>query len=201
MAKVSSKRVNSREIILKVSIQLFAERGFEGVTMRQIAKESNVSLPAIYHHFGNKEELFKAVEKETYGGHTDTLMVELHADTLPEERLYNFILALIDRLDANPNYLKLLQRNLVEGWEENQKFLVDNFLQRTFDELKQLLNEFSKNRGDGIGPVIIFSMILGYLTMRPVTRMLKGYKYAKASADKKNQILAEAVLQFVNDNH
>lgn len=196
----ASKPTNSRSTILEVSIRLFADHGFEGVAMRQIAKEANITLPAIYHHFGNKEELYKAVEAEMYGSHAQSLLNDIRADNTPEERIRNFIGTLLDRLEENPSYLKLLQRNLIEGWEQNQKYLVDISLQNVFNDLKELLNEYSENCGNGIVPVAIFSMLLGFLTMQPVTRQLSGYKYAKSRKKEKYEILTNAVMNFIKAN-
>ena len=82
--KASNK--NARNIILEVSTQLFARHGFDGVTMRQIATESGFSMPSIYHHFGNKEDLFKAVEEEMYSAHAANLLHQINANATPEER-------------------------------------------------------------------------------------------------------------------
>ena len=161
----------------------FIERlgfGFEGVAMRQITKEVGVTLPTVYHHFGSKEDLFKAVEADLYGTHAQSLLADLHEDADPEERLRNFINHLMDRFEENPDYFKLVQRNLIEPNKTNQKFLVKVSLQGLYDELKALLNSFKEGTGDDIGPVILFSTIIGFLTMRPAVQALKGYPYKKS---------------------
>ena len=45
-----------------VAMQLFADRGFDGVTVRDIAKTANVSIGLINHHFDSKEGLRAAVD-------------------------------------------------------------------------------------------------------------------------------------------
>jgi TetR/AcrR family transcriptional regulator len=175
-----SKNENTRNTILKVSMRLFADLGYEGVAMRQIAKEVDVTLPTIYHHFGSKEDLFKAVETEMYGAHTVSLLGDLLEDATPEERLRKFMNNLMDRFESTPDFFKLVQRNLIDGKESNQGFLVKLALQGLYDELKALLNEHHAGSGDELGPVFIFSAIMGFETMRPVNRLLKGYTYAKS---------------------
>ncbi|NHN38993.1 TetR/AcrR family transcriptional regulator [Pseudomaricurvus alcaniphilus] len=197
MARGNSKANNSHATILKVSIELFAQHGFEGVTMRQIAQAAKVTLPAIYHHFGNKEELYRAVETDLYGQHADSLLVDLHAAASPEECLRHFIGNLIDRLESDPAYFKLVQRNLVEDWPENHQFLVDLSLQGVFDELKKLLNTFIDGSGDGMQPILIFSMIFGFLTLQPVARMVSGYRLAKVSRAKKRAMLIDNIISFI----
>lgn len=51
----------TRRTVLEAAEQLFAERGFDGVSMRDIGDASGVSQPLIHHHFGSKEELYGAV--------------------------------------------------------------------------------------------------------------------------------------------
>lgn len=49
--------------LIKVAMGLFAERGFDGVTVRDIAAAADVSIGLINHHFGSKEGLRDAVDK------------------------------------------------------------------------------------------------------------------------------------------
>ncbi|MEA2602078.1 MAG: hypothetical protein QOF89_3070 [Acidobacteriota bacterium] len=44
--------------VLKAALSLFARQGFRATTMRQIARRSGLSVGALYHHFGGKEEIF-----------------------------------------------------------------------------------------------------------------------------------------------
>jgi AcrR family transcriptional regulator len=63
MDLVSKQRAERRQRILDVARRLIAERGYEGVTMRELADESLVSVPTLYNLFGGKSELlFAAVE-------------------------------------------------------------------------------------------------------------------------------------------
>jgi AcrR family transcriptional regulator len=44
--------------VLKAALSLFSRQGFRATTMRQIARRSGLSVGALYHHFGGKEEIF-----------------------------------------------------------------------------------------------------------------------------------------------
>lgn len=52
---------NTREQILNVAEPLFAEKGFNGVGVREITQRAGVNVAAIHYHFGSKEELFVEV--------------------------------------------------------------------------------------------------------------------------------------------
>src|SRR3954447_26743282 len=43
--------------ILRAAMQLFAERGLDGTSIRDIARESGYTNPALYKHFASKEEM------------------------------------------------------------------------------------------------------------------------------------------------
>jgi len=63
MDLVTKQREERKHRILEVARGLIADRGYEGVTMRDLADESLVSVPTLYNLFGGKQELlFAAVE-------------------------------------------------------------------------------------------------------------------------------------------
>jgi AcrR family transcriptional regulator len=51
------RTVSRREQLLNAAAQLFAERGFTGVTMDDIGAAAGISGPALYHHFSGKEAM------------------------------------------------------------------------------------------------------------------------------------------------
>ncbi|WP_414620067.1 TetR/AcrR family transcriptional regulator [Calothrix sp. CCY 0018] len=53
--------IDTKEQILNVAEQQFAEKGFSGTTLRGVIREAEVNIAAIHYHFGSKEELFIAV--------------------------------------------------------------------------------------------------------------------------------------------
>lgn len=63
----------TREMIMNAARDLFIKKGFQHVSMRQIAKELNYSHGAIYYHFKNKAELFYALVEEHFRMLDDTL--------------------------------------------------------------------------------------------------------------------------------
>lgn len=58
----------TRRAVLDAAERLFAERGFSGTSMRDVAEASGVSQPLIQHHFGHKEELYAAALRRAVDG-------------------------------------------------------------------------------------------------------------------------------------
>lgn len=50
---------NKKHNILSRAIELFSQRGFEGVSVREIAEASDCNLAAISYYFGGKEKLYE----------------------------------------------------------------------------------------------------------------------------------------------
>ena len=68
MAKARKIVEGTRERILDAALDLFGERGFTGVTVRDIAARAHVNVAAISYHFGGKAGLYRAVAEMVIGG-------------------------------------------------------------------------------------------------------------------------------------
>jgi AcrR family transcriptional regulator len=62
----SGQQELTREMIMDAARDLFAEKGYQHVSMRQVAKELGYSHGAIYYHFHNKAALFYAMVEEHF---------------------------------------------------------------------------------------------------------------------------------------
>jgi TetR/AcrR family transcriptional regulator len=56
---------DARSAILDAALALFADKGFHGTTMREIAVKAGISQGLLHHHFGSKDGLWKAVGDRT----------------------------------------------------------------------------------------------------------------------------------------
>lgn len=54
----------SRAVILDAALALFSHQGYRATSIRDIAAKANVSTGAVYHHFKDKEELFKTLFRQ-----------------------------------------------------------------------------------------------------------------------------------------
>ena len=64
MSKTERPDSDTKKMIIESSIKLFADKGFNGTSMRDIAKAVGITLPTIYYYFGNKEDLYQSVLRE-----------------------------------------------------------------------------------------------------------------------------------------
>lgn len=63
----------TKATIFKAAARLFAEKGYNGVSMREISERSGVTKPTIYYYFGNKEGIYRTLISEALTYHTEDL--------------------------------------------------------------------------------------------------------------------------------
>lgn len=70
--------LNARERVLTVAEMLFRQRGYNVVTMRDIAEEVGIRQASLYYHFPSKEQLFITVIEQVFERHRHGLHQALH---------------------------------------------------------------------------------------------------------------------------
>ena len=59
-----TKSEKSRRLVLDAALRLFAQQGFRATTVREIADKAKVSIGNVYHHFADKEDIFRTLLDE-----------------------------------------------------------------------------------------------------------------------------------------
>ena len=75
------KQEYTKQKILKCSLRLFSEHGYESVRVEQIANAVGIKAPSLYNHFKSKQAIFDAILKES-AEHYDNFAVSLSAESL-----------------------------------------------------------------------------------------------------------------------
>jgi AcrR family transcriptional regulator len=73
MQTLAQKPTTKRPVIVRVATSLFAERGIDGTSMRDIAEAAGVREAAIYRHFAGKDELAREIFLSWYGWYSGEL--------------------------------------------------------------------------------------------------------------------------------
>lgn len=98
----------SRAQILDAAETLFAQKGFAGTSMRQVARLSDKSQALIHHHFSNKEGLWEAV-KARFGTRFAEILLPL-LDTQPSARgvIVSWFRSYLEFWKSNPNLRRIM---------------------------------------------------------------------------------------------
>ncbi len=106
----------TRERILEAGFELFVDKGFAAVSMRQLADRSGVTKSLIHHHFGTKEALWSAVKEAAFSRYYEVQKDELeHADSPDPELLKNGVIRYFRFLQENPQVVRLFAWMHLEG--------------------------------------------------------------------------------------
>lgn len=107
----------TRNKILAAATPLFATRGAQGTTIRQIAAAASVNSQLIYYYFRDKEGLFRAV-LEGAATRVGVLLAEAaQGSGRPRERLADFVAEWVRVTLAEAPAIRMLHRAMLEGDE------------------------------------------------------------------------------------
>ena len=103
-----------REQLIAIARGAFAERGFDGVSVEEIAARAAVSKPVVYEHFGGKEGLYAVVVDREVQELLGTMRVALTA-TSQRMLLEQATFALLDYVEASSDGFRILVRDSPPG--------------------------------------------------------------------------------------
>lgn len=106
--------------ILQVAERLFAEDGFDGTSIRQIAKEAKVNIAMISYYFGSKEKLLETLIIHRTSGMKMQLENIYRDDLTPIEKVERLIDLYISRINKNKCMYQILHFEL-----SNKKRIMD----------------------------------------------------------------------------
>ena len=137
-------RADTRQRLLDIAEQLFAERGFYGVSIAAIASEVGLTKQGLLHYFNSKEKLYGAIVQRISDDFQDHQREALQASEDPAERLGKFYAALAEPTETNVQRTRLLMRELLDNNERAAK--AENWYLRPFlDRLISMVKDVNKS--------------------------------------------------------
>lgn len=164
---------SAQEKIFNSAEELFIKRGFDGVSINDIAVHANVAKGLIFYYFENKKALFNAVLDQYYTMQAETLMGAVVAKGTVRERVYAGIDAYLDFVEKNPGYPKLIQREICSGSENIEKIMQYMMPMQQWGE--SVFGDIFPAEGS-LSPrhffISVFGMAINYYTYMPVLEQL-----------------------------
>jgi AcrR family transcriptional regulator len=99
-----------RDVIEQAATELFAERGYRGASMDEIATRSGVSAPVVYDHFSSKADLHRRLLERHRDELVELWREHLLTDDPPEQRIPRAIDAWARYVQTHPYAWKMLFR-------------------------------------------------------------------------------------------
>lgn len=101
--------------LLRAGRTLFAERGYDGASVRAITKAAGVNLGAVTYHFGSKRAFYDAVLAAALAPLVEAVAAAGSGPGEPMDRLEAVVRALFDFVFANPDVVLLLLQEITSG--------------------------------------------------------------------------------------
>jgi len=101
--------------LLREARRLFAERGYDGASVRAITQAAHANLGAVTYHFGSKDELYRAVLAEVFGSLSDRVEAAAAIAEPAPDRLTAVVAALFAFFREVPDAPRLMLHRLATG--------------------------------------------------------------------------------------
>jgi TetR/AcrR family transcriptional regulator len=185
-AKISKENSDPSSVdrILAAAEALFAEQGFDAVSMSAIAERAEVSKANIFHHFSSKNALYLAV----FGSACKESRVRLEMLETREgnfvERLAHFSSGHLQAILEHSNMARLVLRDLLEHGADRGKELAEQVFGPNFAKLVEIIRS-GQARGElrtDVDPAMVAVMLIAanvyFFEARDMLRYFPGVDFA-----------------------
>jgi len=122
--------VNTRQRLMEVGGRLFAESGFDSVSVREITREAGANLGAITYHFGSKAELFRTILVEKIQPLREIGMRVQQSEASPRGKLSQLLLESMLHILHHDPHLKALFAEAIHGGERLPEEAIQSLVER-----------------------------------------------------------------------
>ena len=176
--KIKGKQKDTVNRILDTAAEVFAESGFAGARMDEIADRAGVNKATIYYHIGDKETLYTRVLHEHFASAGDRFDRVLQPAASAEVKLSLFIQQIAQVMDQNPHKTVMLLREIAAGGQHFPD-IVARDLAAIIGKLMEILSEGEKQgRFIPVNPISVHLMVIGafalYRVSAPVREKIIG---------------------------
>lgn len=173
---------DTKQRLLMAAGEVFASKGFEAASIREISTLAKANVAAINYHFGDKQKLYLACLEQTVCSQREDLASApwTQAGLTGREKLRAFIAGMLtSRLDpTRPSWhMEIMLREMAHPSPACTQ-MVEQFIRPMADSLWDILSEFCPNASrDRHGWMVGFSIVgqvLLYYVHQPIVRSLMG---------------------------
>jgi len=196
---------NTKQQIINQALTLFSERGYEGVSMRDIAKNVGIQAPSLYNHFESKEAIFNSIIDEMsnrykemamtnqvpQGKMDDVVNAYVHVTTEALVMIAQKMLTFMIKDDFALKYRKLLTIEQFRSEKAGTAYQ-DFFVQGALHFESQLFKEMMDH---GVF-IPCDPLIMAYHFYGPIFLMINQFSQSTSSHQEALDIVSKHVKQF-----
>ncbi len=190
------------EKILTAARAVFAEKGYNGTHVDEIAERAGVNKATLYYQIGDKDTLYTNVIHHVLGNIAQNIAAAVAKVDHPEEKLKAYINGIAANVDKNPELPPIMMREIASGGQTLPQVVVEDIA----SVLKVLIGILDQGKQKGIFtdtiPFLIHMMIVGtilfYKKALPIKDRQSWLPAAIKARDKKLKgTLGEEVAKLV----
>ena len=175
--------IDKKDQIIKIAIELFAEKGYEGTSIRDIASKAEVNVAMISYYFGSKEKLFESMI-EKYAAYIREQLEEITNDNNRSEwqKMDAIIEHYVNRLLSNHKYHRVIHQELLIEQRENIHEIIIKGFSKNRDLIKEVLKSgIEKKEFRQVDPELTIVTIVGTINQAMLSKSMCSIYMAEGS--------------------
>ena len=197
-----SQRGDTAERILLTAADLFANRGYEAVSMNDIAQQAGVSKANVFHHYTSKNDLYLAVVRRACTHSRERLAGLGSPQGTLSERFNTFARGMLGDMLDQAQVTRIILRELLLDGEQRGPELAERVFGDNFTLLVAVLREGQKQgvlRRD-LDPAMVATLLIGanvfFFEARDVLRHFRDVSFAD-QPEAYSRMLADILLKGI----
>lgn len=141
MSEGTQDKTDKRQVLLDTAERLFAERGFEATSVRDLATEAGVNVAMVSYYFGSKEGLFEAVIESKIPRTRYELEKLVQSELSPWEKLSQTIDIYVDKMLSTHAFSRVIMREM--SLQQRPEFvqMITEQIRRNMEIIRGFLRE------------------------------------------------------------
>ncbi len=131
----------ARDRLLGAALQLFARKGFESASVRELTEAAKVTRPTLYYHFGSKEGLYLELVERLCATVEDSILRSLVPQGTARVRLRSFVLNILDSIIEDTDDQRFFfvispdpRRNILSSFHERMRNFIAAVVELLLEE-------------------------------------------------------------------
>lgn len=179
---LKEKKAEMIRRIMDAATEVFAEEGYAGARMDEIAKRAEVNKAMIYYRIGDKEVLYAQILHGILSDAADIVTKEVATGKTPEEKMVCYIRAITSVPEIHPYMPNLMMWELASGGRNFPPIVAAEFV-RILELLMGIIKEGSKKGVfSEMNPFMLQMMIVGTMAFYKASTPLRA-KFASLTLE------------------
>lgn len=177
--KTSGGRDGDRKIrILRAAEELFAQKGYEGTSIREIGKRARTNTALIYYYFGDKESLYRSTLEEMVIEIPQHLEELLSSPEGAEGKLRRIMQMMVTLVPRRSHFFQIIHRELANE-SPRLGYVADKYFARNYELVRSFMKEairggHFRDLDLQLAPVSLVAMIIFFFYNRFLVERILG---------------------------